>query len=241
MLGVDALIVAGGAQAIGALAFGLPDAVVDPVDLIVGPGNAWVTAAKIEVTAIVGIDLPAGPSEGIVLADASADPALVAADLVTQAEHGPDSPAILVTTDAALADSVEREVAALLPTARARARSSPRRSTIMAGSCSRRILRRRSTSSTATRRNTSRSTSPTRSGRRPDPQRRLDLRRTVGPESAGDYATGANHVLPTGGLARSSGRCPSRCSAGSARSNGSTATGSPRSRPRSGRSRRPRA
>ena len=72
----------------------------------------------------VGIDLPAGPSEGMVLADAAADPALVAADLVTQAEHGPDSPAILVTTDAALADAVEAEVAALAGHRRAPRRSS---------------------------------------------------------------------------------------------------------------------
>ena len=64
-----------------------------------GPGSAWVTAAKLELAGEVGIDLPAGPSEGLVLADATADPDLVAADLLTQAEHGPDSPAILVTTE----------------------------------------------------------------------------------------------------------------------------------------------
>jgi histidinol dehydrogenase len=94
LLEVDALIVAGGAQAIGALAFGLHDAGVEPVDRVVGPGNAWVTAAKIEVCGEVGIDLPAGPSEGMVLAAPPADPRRVAADLITQAEHGPDSPAI---------------------------------------------------------------------------------------------------------------------------------------------------
>ena len=65
---------AGGAQAIGALAYGLPDADLEPVDRIVGPGNAWVTAAKIEVCGEVGIDLPAGPSEGMVLAAPPADP-----------------------------------------------------------------------------------------------------------------------------------------------------------------------
>ena len=75
LLGVDALLVAGGAQAVGALAYGLPDEGLEPVDLIVGPGNAWVTAAKIEVVGEVGIDLPAGPSEGIVLADGNADAA----------------------------------------------------------------------------------------------------------------------------------------------------------------------
>src|SRR5207344_2439064 len=117
LLEVDAFVVAGGAQAIGALAFGLPDAGLEPVDRIVGPGNAWVTAAKIEVCGAVGIDLPAGPSEGMVLAGPPADPGRVAADLITQAEHGPDSPAILVTTDPAFADAVEAQVAALLATA----------------------------------------------------------------------------------------------------------------------------
>ena len=87
-----ALLVAGGVQAIGALAFGLADAGLPPADLVVGPGSAWVTAAKVELAGEVAIDLPAGPSEGLVLADASADPSTVAADLITQAEHGVDSP-----------------------------------------------------------------------------------------------------------------------------------------------------
>ena len=117
LLEVDAFVVAGGAQAIGALAYGLPDAGLDPVDRIVGPGNAWVTAAKIEVCGEVGIDLPAGPSEGMVLAAPPADPRRIAADLITQAEHGPDSPAILVTTDPAFADAVEEAVAAQLANA----------------------------------------------------------------------------------------------------------------------------
>ncbi len=117
LLEIDAFVVAGGAQAIGALAYGLPDAGLEPVDRIVGPGNAWVTAAKIEVCGEVGIDLPAGPSEGMVLAAPPADAGRVAADLITQAEHGPDSPAILVTTDAAFADAVEAEVQARLATA----------------------------------------------------------------------------------------------------------------------------
>src|SRR5207237_10883631 len=107
LLDVDAFLVAGGAQAISALAFGLADEGLAPVDRIVGPGSAWVTAAKLELAGEVGIDLPAGPSEGLVLADAEADPDIVAADLLIQAEHGPDSPAILVTTDTALADAVE--------------------------------------------------------------------------------------------------------------------------------------
>jgi histidinol dehydrogenase len=205
LLGVEQLVVAGGAQAIGALAYGLPASGLQPVHRIVGPGNAWVTAAKIEVSAEVAIDLPAGPSEGMVLADGDADPALVAADLVTQAEHGPDSPAILVTTSRELAEHVEAEIDALLPTLVRReilARALVEHGAIVLS---------------------------------PDMDRAIefvnayapehlsvdvaDLEATVGairhagsvfvgrwaPESAGDYATGANHVLPTGGLARALG------------------------------------
>ena len=205
LLDVDGLIVAGGAQAIGALVYGLPDDGVAPVDLVVGPGSAWVTAAKLEVQGEVAIDLPAGPSEGLVLADADADPRTVAADLVTQAEHGPDSPALLVTPSEPLADAVEREVRRRLATA------------------SRREILGRALADHG------------RIVLVPDlatgiafvddyaPEHLsvdvLDLEETVdaihnagsifvgrwSPESAGDYASGANHVLPTGGLARACG------------------------------------
>ena len=205
ILDVDALLVAGGAQAIGALAFGLADEGFEPVDRIVGPGNAWVTAAKIEVSGLVGIDLPAGPSEGMVIADRTTDPVLIAADLVTQAEHGPDSPAILVTTDRELADAVETEIARLLPT-----------------------LERRAILEQALREHG-------RIVLAPDLDAAIEFANAYAPEhlsvdvedveavvarlgsagslfvgpwapeSAGDYATGANHVLPTGGLARSCG------------------------------------
>jgi len=205
LLEVDAFVVAGGAQAIGALAYGLPGSGLEPVDRIVGPGNAWVTAAKIEVCGEVGIDLPAGPSEGMVLAAPPADPRRIAADLITQAEHGPDSPAILVTTDAAFADAVEAEVRRWL-----------------AGAARRDILEVAVTEHG-------------RIALAPDLDAAVAFVNAYGPEhlsvdvepleptverlrnagslfvgpwapeSAGDYATGANHVLPTGGLARSSG------------------------------------
>jgi histidinol dehydrogenase len=205
LLEVDAFVVAGGAQAIGALAYGLPDAGLEPVDRIVGPGNAWVTAAKIEACGEVGIDLPAGPSEGMVLAAPPADPDRVAADLITQAEHGPDSPAILVTTDSAFADVVEEAVCRRL-----------------AGASRRDILERALAAHG-------------RIALAADLDAAIDFVNAYGPEhlsvdvepleptvarlrnagslfvgpwapeSAGDYATGANHVLPTGGLARSSG------------------------------------
>lgn len=205
LLGLERVLVAGGAQAVAALAFGLPEEGFAPVDRIVGPGNPYVTAAKLELAGIVGIDLPAGPSEGMVLVDETADPEVAAADLLTQAEHGPDSPAILVTTSPAVADAVEaallRQLAAaprheILETALAehgRIVLAPDLETAIAfvndyapehlsldvADAEALVGRIRSAGSVF-----------------------------VGPwapESAGDYATGANHVLPTGGLARSCG------------------------------------
>ena len=102
--GVDRILRAGGAQAIAALAHGTES--VAPVDKILGAGNAYVTAAKRLVSETVAVDLPAGPSECVVLADAAADPQLVALDLLAQSEHGPDSVAVLVTDAPALADAV---------------------------------------------------------------------------------------------------------------------------------------
>jgi histidinol dehydrogenase len=111
MCGIEAIWTVGGAQAIAALAFGAGD--IAAVDRIAGPGNAWVAAAKALVASLPGgpgIDLPAGPSELMVIADASADPAVVAADLLSQAEHDPTAQVILVTPDAGLIDAVDREV-----------------------------------------------------------------------------------------------------------------------------------
>ncbi len=116
--GITEIYRIGGAQAIGALAYGT--ATIPPVAKIVGPGNAFVAAAKRQVFGVVGIDMIAGPSEVLIIADASANPAWVAADLLAQAEHGGGAQSILVTTDPALADATEREVrrqVALLPRA----------------------------------------------------------------------------------------------------------------------------
>jgi phosphoribosyl-ATP pyrophosphohydrolase/phosphoribosyl-AMP cyclohydrolase/histidinol dehydrogenase len=104
----DALLAVGGAQAIAALAYGAGQ--VPPCDVVVGPGNRWVTAAKRLVTGRVGIDMLAGPSELVVLADGAADPVVVAADLLAQAEHDPDALPVLVTTSSSLADSVDEEI-----------------------------------------------------------------------------------------------------------------------------------
>ncbi len=106
--GVDEIYRVGGAQAIAALAYGT--ATIAPVDKIVGPGNAYVAAAKRRVFGVVGIDMIAGPSEVVVLADATADPRFVAADLLAQAEHDEAAQSILITDDAGLAQAVEAEV-----------------------------------------------------------------------------------------------------------------------------------
>jgi len=202
LVGVDVFIVAGGAQAVGAMAYGLLEAGVGPVDRIVGPGNAWVTAAKLEVFGECGIDLPAGPSEVMVVADGTADPIHVASDLLSQAEHGPDSPALLVTWDADFAARVEVELAEQLATA---ARRTILERSLAAGAMV--VL------------------APDRAtgldfvnGYAPEHLSVVvaDVEDAVAqlvnagslfvgpyaPESAGDYASGANHVLPTAGYAK---------------------------------------
>jgi histidinol dehydrogenase len=112
--GADAVLAVGGAQAVGALAYGISG--LAPCDVIVGPGNRWVTAAKQLVAGLVGIDMLAGPSELLVLADDSADPSVVAADLLAQAEHDVDALPVLVTLHEPLVAEVERELTAQLAT-----------------------------------------------------------------------------------------------------------------------------
>jgi sulfopropanediol 3-dehydrogenase len=118
LAGADAIYALGGVQAIAALAIGTEE--IPGVDFIVGPGNAYVAEAKRALFGTIGIDLVAGPTEILIVADESADPEIVAADLLGQAEHGPTSPAVLVTTSAALVPAVEAEIKrqlADLPTA----------------------------------------------------------------------------------------------------------------------------
>lgn len=119
MAGADEIYALGGIQAIGAMAIGT--GTIDPVDMLVGPGNAFVAEAKRQLFGRVGIDLFAGPTETLVIADeVGADGELCATDLLGQAEHGPDSPAVLLTTSAKLAHDTMREIdrlLAVLPTA----------------------------------------------------------------------------------------------------------------------------
>jgi sulfopropanediol 3-dehydrogenase len=111
--GADAILALGGVQGLAALARGIED--VPPADMIVGAGNAYVAEAKRQLFGEVGIDVLAGPTEILVIADESADPRMVAVDLLGQAEHGPTSPAMLVTTSRALGEAVIQAIAELAP------------------------------------------------------------------------------------------------------------------------------
>jgi histidinol dehydrogenase len=199
LLGVDEVWVVGGAQAIAALAYGAGD--LRRTQKIVGPGNAWVTAAKLAVYGDVAIDLPAGPSEVLVMADGTADPRLVAADLLCQAEHGPDSPAILVTDDPNLAERVEQAITQLLPR-------------LVRGEILEQALTKHGVTILVEDRQAMIEIATGYAGEHvsvltANPAEDAAAVKAAGsiyvgrwsPESAGDYATGANHVLPTGGLA----------------------------------------
>ncbi|MCY3779648.1 MAG: histidinol dehydrogenase [Chloroflexi bacterium] len=112
--GADEIYILGGVQALAAMAYGALG--IEPVDMIVGPGNAYVAEAKRQLFGLVGIDLLAGPTEVLVVADETADAELCAVDLLGQAEHGPTSPAVLLTTSRALAESIEAEIGRQLET-----------------------------------------------------------------------------------------------------------------------------
>ena len=203
LLGISEVYAMGGAQAVAALAYGTES--VRRVEKIVGPGNAWVTAAKLSVFGDVSIDLPAGPSEVLVIADRLADPELVAIDLLCQAEHGPESPAILLTDHEPLLDEVESCVRRLL--------DELDRSDIL-----RKALADHArfvvVPSIDTAVAIGNAYAPEHASIHTiDANEVADRFTAVGsvyvgswsPESAGDYATGANHVLPTGGLGASHG------------------------------------
>lgn len=201
--GVHRVFKLGGAQAIAAMAYGT--ASVPRCDKLFGPGNAWVTEAKLQVAGDpegAAIDMPAGPSEVLVIADADADPVFVAADLLSQAEHGPDSQVLLVSPSADLLDRVEHEVErqrAALPRAAVAADALANSRLVLvadvpeAVEVSNRYAPEHLIVQTA------------------EPRALLDQVTSAGsvflgpwtPESLGDYCSGSNHVLPTYGYARS--------------------------------------
>jgi histidinol dehydrogenase len=203
ILGVEEVYAMGGAGAIGALAYGVPSLGLEPVDLITGPGNIYVAAAKRLVRGVVGIDAEAGPTEIVVIADQTADPLLIAADLVSQAEHDELAAAVLVTDSPDLAERVVAELetltAATPHSERVREALDGRQSAIVlvddipaAAAFSNAYGPEHLELQTA------------------EPGATLDLIENAGaiflgpdaPVSLGDYLAGSNHVLPTGGQAR---------------------------------------
>lgn len=199
LCGVQEVFQVGGAQAIAALALGTES--VPKVDKIFGPGNAWVTEAKRQVSQRLdgaAIDMPAGPSEVLVIADAEATPDFVASDLLSQAEHGPDSQVILLTPSAelatAVAEAVERQLAEL-----------PRAETARKALESSRLIVARDLAQCveiSNRYGPEHLIIQTRQAR--DWVESITSAGSVflgdwSPESAGDYASGTNHVLPTYG------------------------------------------
>lgn len=202
LCGISRVYKLGGAQAIAAMAFGT--GTVARCDKLFGPGNAFVTEAKRQVSMRAdgaAIDMPAGPSEVLVIADAGANPAFIAADLLSQAEHGPDSQVVLLSDDAALIAAVEAQLQAQLP------------------QLSRSEIARQSLASSRLIRVDTLETAFDISNRYApehlilalrDPRAWLDRVQAAGsvflgdwtPEALGDYCSGTNHVLPTGGAAR---------------------------------------
>ena len=201
--GVHRVFRAGGAQAIAAMACGTES--VPRCDKLFGPGNAFVTEAKLQVAANpegVAIDMPAGPSEVFVIADDAAHPRFVAADLLSQAEHGPDSQVLLVSDSAVLLDAVEREVARQCV-------ALPRAAVAGAALQHSRLIKVRSIEEAFVLGNRYAPEHLIVQVR--DPRAWLDAIESAGsvflgpwtPESLGDYCSGSNHVLPTYGWARS--------------------------------------
>jgi histidinol dehydrogenase len=199
--GADIVYSIGGAQGVAALAYGTET--VDAVQKIVGPGNRWVTAAKAEVRGNVDIDFLAGPSEVLVIADETADPAFVAAELLAQAEHDPHASVVAVTADPALADAVAEAVDDQLPDCGRRktveaALDNNASGVFLARSMSEAVLFAEEYAAEHL------------SIQAEDDEAVLDRIDSAGsvflgpytPVAAGDYASGTNHVLPTGGGAR---------------------------------------
>jgi histidinol dehydrogenase len=216
LLGVEEVYAVGGAQAIAMLAYGsrgdaepereLPEwDDCPPVDLITGPGNVWVTAAKRLVRGVVGIDAEAGPTEIAVLADETADPRHVAADLISQAEHDPLAASVLVTTSVELADAVDAELARQVPLTKhteriAVALAGPQSGVVLVDDVAHGLRVVDAYAAEHLEIQT-----------RDAPDVALRVRNAgaifVGPwapVSLGDYCAGSNHVLPTGGCARHS-------------------------------------
>lgn len=200
LAGADEVWCVGGAQAVAALAYGTRR--IKPVDVITGPGNAWVAEAKRQLFGIVGIDMVAGPSEILVIADGRNDPQWIAADLLSQAEHDPVAQSILITDDAAFADQVADMIGveiAMLPTAKVAKASWDGYGVIIVVDS---LDEAPALANALAAEHVEIATD--------DPQALFDKIRHAGsvflgrmtPEAIGDYVAGPNHVLPTGRRAR---------------------------------------
>lgn len=203
LLGIDEVYAMGGAGAIGALAYGVPDLGLDPVHVITGPGNVFVASAKRLVRGVTGIDSEAGPTEILIIADESADPGLVAADLVSQAEHDEMASAVLVTDSEPLAMKVVVELAQVATQTRHRERIR----VALGGQQSAIVLVDDLDTAAAF----SNAYGPEHLEiQTTDPEAVLTKIESAGaiflgpysPVSLGDYLAGSNHVLPTGGQSR---------------------------------------
>jgi histidinol dehydrogenase len=203
MLGIDEVYAMGGPGAIGALAYGVPELELEPVSLITGPGNVWVAAAKRLVRGVVGIDAEAGPTEILVIADDSADPVVVAADLVSQAEHDELAAAVLVTDSENFAARVRTELGLLAESAR----KGTRVRAALGGQQSAIVL----VDTLGQAAEFSNAYGPEHLEIQVrEPEAMLNQIDSAGaiflgpdsPVSLGDYLAGSNHVLPTGGQAR---------------------------------------
>ena len=201
LLGVTEVYAMGGAGAIGAFAHGVPEIGLEPVDVVTGPGNNFVAAAKRVVAGSVGTDSEAGATEILIVADDSADPSLVAADLISQAEHDEQASAVLVTASPSLAEAVAAQIAVRTP----RARHAARIAAALSGPQSAIVLVDDLAAATAF----SNAYAPEHLELQlsdPDPGPFVHAGAIfVGPDSPvslGDYLAGSNHVLPTGGQAR---------------------------------------
>ncbi|KHK96913.1 histidinol dehydrogenase [Microbacterium mangrovi] len=201
LLGVDEVYAMGGAGAIGAFAYGVASLGLDPVDVVTGPGNNFVAAAKRAVAGRVGTDAEAGATEILIVADAGADPRLIAADLISQAEHDEQASAVLVTDAPSLADAVAAQVAVMADATR----HSTRVRAALAGPQSAIVLVDDRATATAF----SNAYAPEHLELHLDDPRPEEFGNAgavfVGahsPVSLGDYLAGSNHVLPTGGQAR---------------------------------------
>ncbi|GAA1671808.1 histidinol dehydrogenase [Microbacterium lacus] len=201
LLGVDEVYAMGGAGAVGAFAYGVPTLALEPVDVVTGPGNNFVAAAKRAVAGVVGTDSEAGATEILIVADDTADPRLVAADLISQAEHDEQASAVLVTESESLAAAVLDEIGPLA----ARTRHAERVAAALGGPQSAVVLVDDLTAATAF----SNAYAPEHLElhlSNPDAASFVHAGAVfVGPHtpvSLGDYLAGSNHVLPTGGQAR---------------------------------------